>query len=258
MSMAAAKTVSSVRQKKNYSEYDMTVMDGLIGYGIGGLGALIVFLIFFGNWTVAAISAIAGGFISLRIWKRFHVKKQKEKLLLQFKDFLESLSASYSAGKNTLSALQDSLTDLERMYGEDEDMVHELREILSDYQNGREIEDSLYDLAERSGLEDIRSFADVFDTCNRKGADMRKIINDTRRVIIEKIEMEQSIRTLLSPGKSELYLMMILPLAMILVMNGGGLIPDGAGTTNLIVKSVGMLVFGIAFLIGWKITEIKI
>lgn len=256
--MAAVKSVASVRQKKNYSDYDMTVMDGLIGYGIGGLGALTVFLIFFGNGIVAAVSAIIGGFFSLFIWKRCHIKKQKEKLLLQFKDFLEALSASYSAGKNTLTALQDSLVDLERMYGENEDMVRELREILSAYQNGQTIEGSLYDLAERSGLEDIRSFADVFDTCNCKGADMRRIINDTRQIIIEKIEMEQSIRTLLNPGKSELYLMMILPLALILVMNGVGLIPDGVGKINLIVKSAGLVIFGIAFLIGWKLTNIKI
>ena len=256
--MAAVERMAFVRQKKNYSDYDMTVMDGLIGYGSGGLGALTVFLIFFGNGIVAAASAIIGGFFSLFIWKRHHVKKQKEKLLLQFKDFLEALSGSYSAGKNTLAALQDSLVDLERMYGENEDMVQELREILSAYQNGQAIEGSLYDLAERSGLEDIRSFADVFDTCNCKGADMRRIINDTRMIIIEKIEMEQSIRTLLNPGKSELYLMMILPLAMILMMNGVGLIPDGTEKINLIVKSIGLAVFGIAFLIGWKLTNIKI
>ena len=249
--------MNSAVKKKDYTDYEMTVLDGLIGFGIGGIGAFLVFLIFYSNWIVAAVAGIPAGFLTLRFWKRFQIKKRKEKLLLQFKDFLESLSASYSAGKNTLASFQDSLTDLERMYGESEDMVVELRQILKAYQNGYAIENSLYDLANRSGLEDILSFADVFDTCSQKGADMRRIINDTRRVIIEKIEMEQGIRMLLSPGKSELYLMMFMPLVMILVMNAGGLVPSGAGMVSIIVKAVGMAVFAIAFLIGWKITDIK-
>lgn len=247
-----------VRQKKDYTDYDMTVLDGLISYVAGSLGTILVFLVFFGSWPVAALAAIPAGFLSLRIWRRYQVKKQKERLLLQFKDFLEALSASYSAGKNTLAALQDSLKDLERLHGETGDMTREIREILLAYRNGRSIEESLQSLAVRSGLEDIQSFADVFGTCNRKGADMRRIINDTRRVIIEKIEMEHSIRTLLSPGKSELYLMMVLPLVMILVMNAGGLIPKGSGAADLIVKVVSMGVFGLAFLIGWKITDIRV
>ena len=126
------------------------------------------------------------------------------------------------------------------------------------YRNGQGIENSFHDLAERSGLEDIRSFADVFDTCNRKGADMRRIIQDTRRVITEKIEMEQGIRTLLAPGRSELRTMMVLPVLMILIMNGGGLIPESSAGTNLVIKIIAMAVFGVAYLIGRKITNIRI
>ena len=87
---------------------------------------------------------------------------------------------------------------------------------------------------------------------------MRQIIQDTRRVIIEKIEMEEGIRTLLAPGRSELRLMMIMPVVMILIMNGGGLIPSGTGTVNLVIRIVAMAVFGVAYLIGRRITDIKL
>ena len=56
-----------VRQKKDYTDYDMTVLDGLISYVAGSLGTILVFLVFFGSWPVAALAAIPAGFLSLRI-----------------------------------------------------------------------------------------------------------------------------------------------------------------------------------------------
>ena len=244
--------------RTDYNEYDMSMSDALIGYGIGGAGAFLLFCVFYSSWVAGALAAIPAGILGIRVWKQYRIRKQKEQLLLHFKDFLEALSASYSAGNNTLTALTDSTEDLAGMYGENDLLVRELRDMLLAYRNGQGIEAYLYDLSERSGLEDIRSFADVFDTCNRKGADMRQIIQDTRRVIIEKIEMEEGIRTLLAPGRSELRLMMIMPVVMILIMNGGGLIPSGTGTVNLVIRIVAMAVFGVAYLIGRRITDIKL
>ncbi len=250
--------MEGIGRRKDYNTYEMSVADGLIGYGIGSIGAFALFYIFYSSWIIGAIAAIPAGFLGLRLWKDHRIRKQKEQLLLQFKDFLEALSASYSAGNNTLTALTDSAEDLARLHGDSEYMVQELRDMLLAYRNGQGIENSFHDLAERSGLEDIRSFADVFDTCNRKGADMRRIIQDTRRVITEKIEMEQGIRTLLAPGRSELRTMMVLPVLMILIMNGGGLIPESSAGTNLVIKIIAMAVFGVAYLIGRKITNIRI
>ena len=34
-------------QKKNYNDYEMTVLDGLIGYTIGAIGAFFLFYVFF-------------------------------------------------------------------------------------------------------------------------------------------------------------------------------------------------------------------
>ena len=87
-------------------------------------------------------------------------KNQRLKSLReQFKDLLESLSASYSAGRNTPDAFQDACNDMISIYGEESDIVRELELICTGLNNNINIEVLLTDFAERSGLDDVMSFA---------------------------------------------------------------------------------------------------
>ena len=84
------------------------------------------------------------------------MEKRRKALLLQFKDLLEALTSSYSTGKNMLDVFTDALEDMEQIYGEEADIVHEVSIIVGGMANNINVEDLLMNFAARSGQENYR------------------------------------------------------------------------------------------------------
>lgn len=248
-----------VNRGKDYRVYTMTKTDWTIARGIGfGIG-FIVSWIFFSNFVFALICGVAGMLISPKFYRNYKQKKEIDFLRDQFKDLLDSLSTSYSAGKNTVSAFEESLKDMIAIYGENAYIVKEVEAINGGLKNNINIETLLLDFAERSGLEDVRSFADVFEVCNRKGGNLKKIVTQTRDIISEKMEIEMEIDTLLAGNKNELNIMMVMPLIIVFMLNGLGTGTVNANTfRNIALKLFCIALFGVAYYLGKKLTDIKI
>ena len=102
------------------------------------------------------------------------------------------------------------------------------------------IETLLEDFADRSELKDIRSFADVFEVSVKQGGNIKDIISATRDIINDKIEIEMEISTLLSGNKNELNIMMIMPLIIIVSMEGLGseMTVTGNSPLNILIKII--------------------
>lgn len=243
----------------DYHTYDMSPLDKLTGFAIGfGLAALVVFVFFRSLWLTLVVGVIVG-VNSVFPYKQFLIKSRRDKLTYQFKDLLEALTASYSAGKNTVEAFIDVCEDLKNIYGEDADIVKEVELINNGLSNNYVIEELLSNFAKRSGLDDIQSFADVFEVCNRQGANIKTVVSDTRTVINDKIETEMEIKTMLASGKNEINIMICMPLIIMLVLSGSGSMSVTTNTfINVIVKIICLGIFSGAYLLGRKIMDIKI
>ena len=120
------------------------------------------------------------------------------------------------------------------------------------------IEDLLLNFAQRSGLDDVDSFASVFEVCNRKGGNLKQIVTESRNVINDKIEIEMEIRTMVAASQNELNIMMVMPFIMMLSMRGLGDIMTGNSLTNLVIKVVALGIFGAAYVVGRKLVDIKL
>lgn len=243
---------------EDYHVYHMRKLDYLMAYLLGfALGAVVVY-VFFRN---IILTLVGGGICALLVppYYREHKKKARIKQLRsQFKDLLESLAASYSAGRNTVAAFGDALNDMVSIYGEEADIVGELRIVCSGLENNINIEQLLLDFAERSDLDDVRSFANVFEICSRQGGDLKRIVSDTRDIINDKIEIEMEIETLLSGNKNELNIMMVMPLVVMLSLSGmGSMTIVSNSPMNMLVKLICLGIFAGAYLIGRKLVDIK-
>ncbi len=244
----------------DYHVYHMTRKDVVIAFLIGAGIAILVTWLFFGNVILSVVTAAAAGIIAQSIYRNYKMEKRKKALLIQFKDLLEALTSSYSAGKNTLEAFTDAEGDMAQIYGEEADIVKELFIITGGMNNNINIEDLLLNFAARSGLDDVRNFADVFRVAIRQGANIKDIIFSTRDIISDKIEIEMDINAMMAGNKNELNVMMIMPL--IIIVSLGGL---GTGMTavdnnliNVIIKVIALGMFALAYYLGKKITSIKI
>ena len=215
---------------------------------------------FFRNGIVPALAAAAAAVLAQGIYQESRLNRRKKELLLQFKDLLESLTSSYATGKNTLDSFKDAWNDLEQIYGEQADITRELAIIVTGMESNINVEDLLTNFAQRSGLEDVASFADVFRVSLRQGANIQNIIASTRDVINDKIEIELEIQTIIAGNKNELNIMMVMPLIILVSLGGMGSDMTAASNTreNVVVKLIALGMFYLAYQLGRKYTDIKV
>ena len=244
---------------KDYHVYHMTPTDYLISWGMGiGAGTIVLFA-FFNNLIVALIGGVICAKIIPNYYCEYRRKKQSDELRTQFKDLLEALTSSYSAGQNTVEAFNDAASDMVSIYGEGADIVREVQINCSGLNNNINIEQLLLDFAKRSGLDDAMSFANVFEVCNRQGGDLKRIVAETREIINDKIEIEMEIETMLSGSKNELNIMMVMPVIIVIMLKGLGTSMAGTNTpATIIVKIICIGIFVLAYGMGRKITDIRI
>ncbi|MCR5792911.1 MAG: type II secretion system F family protein [Lachnospiraceae bacterium] len=146
------------------------------------------------------------------------LEERKKKLLRGFIDGMEGILAALGTGYSLESSFREALRDLEILYGEKEDIILEFKAIIFQLENQVAVEDALYSLAKRSGLEDIKTFTEVLVVAKRTGGDMVEIIRSTNANIREKIQIQREIETLLAEKKLEAGVMNFMPPGIVLYM----------------------------------------
>ena len=244
---------------EDYYIYRMNMAETMIGATLGGIAGFFFSMVFFRNVIFSLIVGLILVVPGIKKYREYLKQKRMKTLLYQFRDMMESLSASYSAGKNTQGAFLDACGDLIGIYGEKSDIVRELHLIVDGIYNGQNVEDMLSNFAARSHLDDIESFATIFEVTNRYGGDMRRVVGETREIINDKNETELEIQTLLTANKNDLNIMIIMPVLIMLMLNGMGDMSIVQNTPlNVLVKIGALALFGIAYYMGRKIVDIKI
>lgn len=244
---------------EDYYVYHMKATEKLTGGALGFLAGMFVCMTFFRNIILSAAVGAVLIIPGIRKYQEFLKEKRRKTLLIQFRDMLESLTASYSTGKNTQGAFEDAYGDMADIYGKKSDIVHEIEMIVNGIYNGQNIEALLQNFADRSHLDDVESFAAIFEVSNRYGGNLKKVVGDTYRIINEKIEMEMEIRTLLTANKNELNIMMLMPMIIMITLSGMGNMSVVQNTPlNVVTKAAALCMFGAAYYIGRKIIDIRI
>ncbi len=244
---------------EDYNVYKMNFVERITGFAIGMVAGFLAAHIMFGVFLASLIIGVFVGFIAVPIYRDYLQNKRRKMILMQFRDLLDSLSNSFSAGKNTPDAFSDALEDMKMAYGENVPLVNELTIVISGLHNGYIIEDLLRDMSRRCGIEDMNSFAETFAVCNRLGGNLRKVVSDSRDIINDKIEIEMEIQTSIAASKNEINIMCVMPFIIISMMGMLGEASITANTPlNIVVKIIAIIMFAIAYKIGRDITDIKV
>lgn len=145
--------------------------------------------------------------------------KRKVQLEKEFKEVILSVSANLQAGYSVENAFRESYQDVVMLYGENSLMAGELIIIIRKLGNNEQIEDILWNLSDRSGIKDIRDFADIFKVAKRSGGDIRGVIANTASVISDKQDVRREIETVMSDKKMEQTIMQYMPFAIMFYMS---------------------------------------
>lgn len=185
------------------------------------------------------------------------LKKRQTDLSHQFRDMLECFSTSLGAGRNVTDSFKAAYQDLNNQYEEGAFILNELKVINVGIANGVNAEDLLRDFGRRSGIPDIEDFANVFEISYRRGGSIKDVIRNTYEILSDKMQISEEIETMITGSKSELNLMLVLPLAMILLIKSSSpefsanfVTPAGLASTTI------ALVFTVAaYMVGRKILD---
>lgn len=128
---------------------------------------------------------------------------------------LEALATSLSSGMNMQESLSVAYEDLKLEFSDNVYIVQEVAEMLDGIENNIAIEDMLVSLGERSQIDDIKNFGNMFAIAYRAGGNLKDIVRRTSSLISEKIEINAEIETALSSNKSQFNIMMVIPVVMI-------------------------------------------
>jgi len=201
------------------------------------------------------------GLLYPRYYARSRCRKRKEKLRLQFKDALQALTSLLSAGRSVENAFLSLEHDLVLLIGETRsDLIRELRGISNRLANGEPLEIGLQDLAGRSGLEEVRSFAEAIAICKRAGGDLVEVVRRTAQLIAEKMDVELEVDVLVAQKKFESRIMMLMPFAFVGIL---GFMAEDYMSPMRTGMGIAMMTvcLGLLLLCGWwmlKIMAIKL
>ena len=163
--------------------------------------------------------------------------------------------------KKRKNAFTQAYEELQKLYSEKEPVLQEFRRIRVGILLNRTMEELLSDLAQRSGVEDIEIFSEVFETARRTGGDLIAIIRSTTASVSQKEETRQEIEICLSAKKMEQNIMSLIPCLLIAYV---GLASPGfldvmyQNPAGIAVMSICLGVYVFAFLMGRKIVAIEI
>lgn len=199
----------------DYEDYAMSRTDQWISGCAAGAVLFVLGFLFYKNVLIClVISMIAVLYPKVR--KRQLIRRRKEELRRQFKHALYSLSSALSAGKSVENAFRETGSDLVLLYPDPRtDMIRELNRINRRTENGEPIERSLLDFGRRSGIEDVKQFAESFAACKRTGGDLVEVMRRTSNLIGEKMDIEQDLSVLIAQKRFEAKALGFIPFVIV-------------------------------------------
>lgn len=192
--------------------------------------------------------------------KQLKIRERKWQLNLKFREGLTALCGALNAGYSIENSFISAKKDLQLLYGEEELIVKEFEGITAGLAMNQNVEELLMNLGERSQVEDIVLFAEVFSVCKRTGGDLLQVISATLETIEDKIEVKRQIKTLTAAKRLEARIMSVVPLGIIVYMklfSGGLLEPLYHNFFGIILMTGLLVVYLAAYELSERIVDIE-
>ena len=204
-----------------------------------------------GDWEFRLESGMPAG--EKRSWQRI--------LRNHFKEVLQGLQTAVRAGYSMEQGVTECRREMERLFGNGDDLVRELRYMESQMQVGVPVEQLFWNLGQRSGVEEIRNFGDIFLIARRSGGNLGKILGNLAEVLGEKIRVTGEIHVAIAGKKLEQLVMSMVPGVMILYMqvtSSGFLDVLYHNLPGVLVMTGCLGVYLFSFRMGRKIVRIQV
>lgn len=244
-----------------YRIYELSPIEWMKVISMGITVAAVIAYIFYRSWRVFGAILIPAWVTVYRFCRDYWKRCRLEQLEIQFKEMIQALSVSLSAGYSVENALKVSQKEMEMMYGRDGMIVKELEYMIRQIETNRSVEAVMDDFALRSSLEEAQDFSYIFSIAKRSGGRLVSIISHTVKIMQDRHMVKEEIRTLTASRRYEQRIMSLMPFLMILYVDvtSPGFF-DAMYTTVVgrMVMSVCLLVYVFSCYLSRRILDIKV
>jgi tight adherence protein B len=123
------------------------------------------------------------------------------------------------------------------------------------------VEQILDEFANRSGMDEISSFAEVFAVAKRSSGDMGSIMRHTAEIIRERMQIKEEIRTMTASRQFEQKVMNMIPFLIVFYVEGAspGFFDQMYATMlGKILMTICLVVYLLSYVIAGKLLEIEV
>lgn len=226
-----------------------------------GIGMAALSFLFYQSIPLSMLSLPASWFF-LPWYRTFLADKRRKEIKEQFRDVLYSISASIAAGRQMSGALLETAANLKMIYGESALIVRELERMSKKINEYREPEEEiLQNFADRTEIEDIADFVDIYMTCRKTGGDLIRVLGKASEMITDKITIEKEISTITAQKRFETKLLTAIPILIILFLQL--ISPEYIsalyeGITGRLLMTAALGGIGASYYISTKLTKIEV
>ena len=208
-------------QKSLIDDYDLYYLSykDLIEHSLKALGFTFLVSVSFYNSMILFAMLIPICVIYPFFLKKILIKKRKNELIHEFKDFLRTLQSFLDASYSLESSFPLCIKEMSMLYGEDSMMVNELKDMCKKINMNKPIELVFREFALKTKVDDILDFSDVLMITKRMGGNINKAIKNTISLVNDKFDIEIKIKTLTAQKQFEQSIMNLLPFFIIIYMN---------------------------------------
>lgn len=249
------------RQEKRgtplYDSYFFSPKEALF-YLLISLGIVLFFSYFFYRSFIAVFLLWPIGLLSYLSSQKEKGNKRKQRLETEFRDCILSVAANLRAGYSVENAFEESIQDMQALYGESGLMRKELLRMKKGIAHNVPLEDLLLELGTRSGCSNIGEFAEVFSIARSSGGRLPEIIQSTADLIGEKIALQQEVQVVLSGKLFEQKIMNVIPFLLVSyieISNRGFFSVLYHNLTGICIMSGCMFLYLAAFCLTKRICE---
>ncbi len=198
-------------QKRGLKECRKDILAGI------GIIAVLSFFFYRSVWTMPFLTPIC--YLYQREASKDRMQRQRKETAMQFKDAILAVSANQKAGYSVENSFRQAYEDMVLLYGKESIICREFYAIISGLGNNMVLEAMMYDFGRRSGIDEIKEFAQVFAAAKRSGGNLTEVIGRSASVIEDKAETESEIQVLISARKLEQKIMNVVPFGILLYIS---------------------------------------
>ena len=188
-------------------------------------------------------------------------ERSRVRLREEFKEALGSMVTALRAGFSAENAVKETCMEMELLYGRESEICREFSLMIRGMGAGMPLEQMMCDFGERSGIADVKEFAQTFVIARRSGGNMVEIMSRTVSLLQDRMEAEQEIGLSIAARRMEQRIMNVVPFLIVLYIeltSENFFAPLYHNPFGVIVMTVCLLLYLAAFAAAEKIVRIRV